>query len=62
MSPVEAEFSETNLGTVICHILKGERDEDSLVDPLDLKDAMVVSAILRSIAGPAILQAILGNS
>ncbi len=51
----------TNLIAAIRRIFNGERDEDSLVDSLDMEDSMIVSAILRGIADPSTLQALLGD-
>lgn len=50
-----------NLVAAIRRILKGERDEDSLVDPLDWEDSMIVSAILRGIADLSTLLALLDD-
>jgi hypothetical protein len=49
------------LVNAIRFILNGDRDEGSLVDPLDPEDSMIVSAILRGIADPSTLQALLGD-
>lgn len=44
-----------NLVAAIRQILAGERDEDRLLDPLDLEDSMIILAILRGIADPSSL-------
>ncbi|MBW4484117.1 MAG: CHAT domain-containing protein [Tildeniella torsiva UHER 1998/13D] len=51
----------TDLVAAIRRILNGERDEDSLVEPLDTEDSMIVSAILQGIADPTTLQALLSD-
>ncbi|WOD41482.1 CHAT domain-containing protein [Nodosilinea sp. E11] len=51
----------TNLVAAIRRILNGERDESLLWDSLDMEDSMIVSAILRGIADPNTLQALLGD-
>lgn len=51
----------TNLVTAIRYILAGERDEVTLVDPLDPDDSMIVSAIFQGIADPSTLQTLLGD-
>ncbi|WP_035985621.1 CHAT domain-containing protein [Leptolyngbya sp. KIOST-1] len=49
------------LSNAICRILSGDRNEATLVDPLSLSGSMIVSAILRGIADPTTLQALLGD-
>lgn len=64
---LEAEmenFAENlpNFVAAIRLILAGERDENILCEPLDLEDSMIISAILRGIADPQFLAALLNNS
>lgn len=54
-----AEGSMANLVSAIRRILQGERDEESLVDPLDFDDSMLVIAILRGITDPSYLETLL---
>jgi tetratricopeptide (TPR) repeat protein len=51
-----------NLVAAIRRILAGERDENILCEPLDMEDSMIISAILRGIADPQSLAALLNNS
>ena len=57
------QFSEdwANLVTAIRAILKGERDEEVLCEPLDYDDAAIISAILEGIADPETLKPLLGE-
>jgi tetratricopeptide (TPR) repeat protein len=50
-----------NLVAAIRRILAGERDENILCEPLDLEDSMIISAILRGIADPQSLAALLAE-
>ncbi|BDI17456.1 hypothetical protein ANSO36C_32580 [Nostoc cf. commune SO-36] len=61
---VEMEnFSEVwqNLVAAIRRILAGERDENMLCEPLDLEESMIIYAILRGIADPQSLAALLAE-
>jgi tetratricopeptide (TPR) repeat protein len=49
----------TNLVAAIRRILAGERDEQALCAPLDLQDSMIIETILRAIADPSTLSALL---
>ncbi|MBD2341162.1 CHAT domain-containing protein [Calothrix sp. FACHB-156] len=51
-----------NLVAAIRHILAGERDENILCEPLDSQEFMIIYAILRGIADPQSLEALLNNS
>lgn len=51
-----------NLVAAIRSILAGERDENILCEPLDSEHSMIISAILRGIADPQSLAALLNNS
>ncbi|MBD2214530.1 tetratricopeptide repeat protein [Nostoc linckia FACHB-104] len=51
-----------NLVAAIRRILAGERDENILCEPLDSEESMIISAILRGIADPQSLAALLNNS
>ena len=51
-----AQRGWTNLIAAIRQILDGERDETTLLDPLDLEDSMIIQTILQGIADPATLQ------
>ncbi|AFY35755.1 CHAT domain-containing protein [Calothrix sp. PCC 7507] len=51
-----------NLVAAIRRILAGERDENILCEPLNLQHSMIISAILRGIADPQSLEALLNNS
>ncbi|BAY90122.1 MULTISPECIES: CHAT domain-containing protein [unclassified Tolypothrix] len=51
-----------NLVAPIRRILAGERDENILCEPLNLEHSMIISAILRGIADPQSLEALLNNS
>ncbi|OUL24069.1 hypothetical protein BV372_29320 [Nostoc sp. T09] len=50
-----------NLVAAIRRILAGERDENILCEPLDSEDSMIISAILRGIADPQSLEALLAE-
>jgi tetratricopeptide (TPR) repeat protein len=50
-----------NLVAVIRRILAGERDENILCEPLNSQDSMIISAILRGIADPQSLEALLAE-
>ncbi|MBW4563942.1 MAG: CHAT domain-containing protein [Mojavia pulchra JT2-VF2] len=50
-----------NLVAAIRRILAGERDENILCEPLDWQDSMIISAILRGIADPQSLEALLAE-
>jgi tetratricopeptide (TPR) repeat protein len=50
-----------NVATAIRLILNGNRDEGFLVDPLGPEESMIISVILRGIADPSTLSAILGD-
>ncbi|BAZ00019.1 TPR domain protein [Tolypothrix tenuis PCC 7101] len=56
-----AEGSQ-NLVAAIRRILADERDENILCEPLNLEQSMIISAILRGIADPQSLAALLNNS
>ncbi|MGI2908789.1 CHAT domain-containing protein [Tolypothrix sp. VBCCA 56010] len=58
---VMGNFAEVwqNLVAAIRHILAGERDENILCEPLNLEESMIISAILRGIADPQSLEALL---
>jgi tetratricopeptide (TPR) repeat protein len=49
----------TNLVAAIRQILAGERNEQVLVAPLDLEDSMIIETILRAIADPTTLSALM---
>jgi hypothetical protein len=49
----------TNLVAAIRRILTGERNEQTLCAPLDLEDSMIIETILRAIADPTTLSALL---
>ncbi|MCC7360822.1 MAG: tetratricopeptide repeat protein, partial [Anaerolineales bacterium] len=49
----------TALVNAVRQLLAGERDADTLCDPLDLEDAMIVETILAALADPAVLDALL---
>ena len=49
----------TNLVAAIRRILAGERSEETLCAPLDLEDSMIIETILRAIADPTTLSALL---
>ena len=49
----------TNLVAAVRQILAGERNEQVLVAPLDLEDSMIIETILRAIADPTTLSALL---
>lgn len=49
----------SNLVAAIRRILAGERDEQTLCAPLDLEDSMIIETILRAIADPSTLSALL---
>ncbi len=49
----------TNLVAAIRRILAGERNEQSLCAPLDFEDSMIIETILRAIADPTTLSALL---
>ncbi len=49
----------TNLVAAIRRILAGERNEQALCAPLDLEDSMIIETILRAIADPTTLSALL---
>ncbi len=51
-----AQSGESNLVSALRRILEGERDEATLVDPLDFDDSMIVMAILQGIADPSSLE------
>ncbi|MBD2202180.1 CHAT domain-containing protein [Calothrix sp. FACHB-1219] len=51
-----------NFVATIRRILAGERDENILCEQLNLKHSMIISAILRGIADPQSLEALLNNS
>ncbi|MFN6531239.1 CHAT domain-containing protein [Nostoc sp. ChiSLP03a] len=51
-----------NLFAAIRRILAGERDENILCEPLYSEESMIISAILRGIADPQSLAALLNNS
>ncbi|BAY29101.1 TPR domain protein [Nostoc carneum NIES-2107] len=51
-----------NFVAAIRRILAGERDENILCEPLNLENSMIISAILRGIADPQSLEALLNNS
>ncbi|BAY09462.1 CHAT domain-containing protein [Calothrix sp. NIES-2098] len=51
-----------NLVAAIRLILAGERDENILCEQLNLEESMIISAILRGIADPQSLEALLNNS
>jgi tetratricopeptide (TPR) repeat protein/CHAT domain-containing protein len=64
LDPILQQYDSSDwpsLVAAICLILNGERDEDSLVDPLGPDESMIVSAILRGIADPTTLSALLGE-
>ncbi|MBD2435856.1 CHAT domain-containing protein [Nostoc sp. FACHB-110] len=50
-----------NLVAAIRRILAGERDENILCEPLDSEASMIISAILRGIADPQFLEALLAE-
>lgn len=50
-----------NLVAAIRRILAGERDENILCEQLDLEEFMIISAILRGIADPQSLAALLAE-
>ncbi|MDZ7962534.1 MAG: CHAT domain-containing protein [Aulosira sp. DedQUE10] len=50
-----------NLVAAIRRILAGERDENILCEPLDFEESMIISAILRGIADPQSLAALLAE-
>ncbi|MBH8555190.1 hypothetical protein I8751_23135 [Nostocaceae cyanobacterium CENA357] len=50
-----------NFVAAIRRILAGERDENILCEQLDLEDSMIIYAILRGIADPQSLEALLGE-
>lgn len=50
-----------NLVAAIRRILAGERDENILCEQLDFQDSMIISAILRGIADPQSLAALLAE-
>ncbi|MBC1240255.1 CHAT domain-containing protein [Nostoc sp. 2RC] len=50
-----------NLDAAIRRILVGERDENILCEPLNLEESMIISAILRGIADPQSLEALLAE-
>ena len=58
MSQIEQK-GWTNRVTAVRQILAGERNEQVLVAPLDLEDSMIIETILRSIADPTTLSALL---
>jgi tetratricopeptide (TPR) repeat protein len=49
----------TNLVAAVRQILAGERNEQVLVAPLDLEDSMIIETILRAIADPTTLSALM---
>jgi tetratricopeptide (TPR) repeat protein len=49
----------TNLVAAVRKILAGERNEQVLVAPLDLEDSMIIDTILRAIADPTTLSALM---
>jgi hypothetical protein len=49
----------TNLVAAIRRILAGERNKQTLCAPLDLEDSMIIETILRAIADPTTLSALL---
>jgi tetratricopeptide (TPR) repeat protein len=53
------EHGGTNLVAAIRRILAGERIEQALCSPLDLEDSMIIETILRAIADPTTLSALL---
>jgi hypothetical protein len=53
------EHGWTNLVAAIRRILAGERSTENLCGPLDLEDSMIIETILRAIADPATLSALL---
>ncbi len=53
------EHGWTNLVAAIRRILAGERNEPTLCAPLDLEDSMIIETILRAIADPTTLTALL---
>lgn len=55
----EAPPDRVTFVAAIRRILDGERDEETLWEGLDLEDSMIVSTILRGIADPATLAAVL---
>jgi tetratricopeptide (TPR) repeat protein len=55
----EASPDWANLVAALHRILDGERDEETLWEGLDADDSMIVSAILRGIADPSTLAAVL---
>ncbi|NEO83595.1 MAG: tetratricopeptide repeat protein [Spirulina sp. SIO3F2] len=56
-----APNSATKLIETQRRILEGERDEATLMGPLDFEDSMIIHAILQGIADPTTLQALLGE-
>ncbi|MCG6138181.1 MAG: CHAT domain-containing protein [Nostoc sp. LLA-1] len=57
-----AAKGKQNFVAAIRRILADERDENILCEPLDSEDSMIISAILRGIADPQSLEALLNNS
>lgn len=53
------EHGWINLVAAIRRILAGERNEQALCAPLSLKDSMIIETILRAIADPTTLSALL---
>jgi hypothetical protein len=49
----------TNLVAAIRRILAGERSEETLCEPLDLEDSMIIETILLAIADPTTLSGLL---
>jgi hypothetical protein len=49
----------TNLVAAVRQILAGERNEQVLVAPLDFEDSMIIETILRAIADPTTLSALM---
>jgi hypothetical protein len=49
----------TNLVAAVRQILAGERNEQVLFAPLDLEDSMIIDTILRAIADPTTLSALM---